>query len=857
MESRDLPRFGERLKELRKAAGLSQMELAERSGLSARGISDIERGLRSTPRLDTVRMLAVGLAIEPGILIEARNSASFVEQQRVDRLPVPPTSFIGRAEEIEKLSYGLKHDRPRVLTLMGPGGVGKTRLAIALGRSNLSLYPDGADFVDLASIRSSAQVLPAIADHLGVAGTGERSIKSVLVNALQDQKRLLILDNLEQVIEASLEIAELSAACPDLTTIATSRIPLRIGVERIVPIMPFTLPDADQRDDLLDADAALLFLERARMVRPDFEVHGEHTSTLVAVLDQLQGMPLAIELAAARLRFLSLEDLQRQLAQQLDTLAGGARDIPIRHRAMRDTIAWSYDLLSSQEALALRALSVFPEGCTLETAMNLLRAQPELGKRDLLAVMESLVDSSLLRLRDGTDGLMRYRMLQTVREFAYEQLMHRGEEAQIRSTAHDTWCVPLKREAELVLSRPDASYWLNRIAAEYQNLQEHMAWLIEHDRIEDALDVSGSLASYRGIRANFDEARQELETLLAHPRNQAPSFVRLKALCGLAAICNHQTATARSCEVSQEAIALAHELGDMRYLGLAVSGKGIALARMGDVDAAEACFDEALGIAEATENRFHIGSLILSKAYLAGARGQQELSHSLLRKSLAINIEIGNAWITAMCKSNLAAGYIETGYPDLAETLIHEALPLYQELGSKRDLPIQYFHLACIAIQRNDWETTDRMASLGLALAREIGAVYDTGLNLSAKSRVARLRGDLVTALHFIHEETRLIDRSGDSQTAIDCLDNLADLATTAGDPNMAAWCIGAGDAMLADRGLQRLDFFPHEHEQRVASVKAMLGEQEWHHQYDLGSVASSDRIWADLLSWQLPDPER
>lgn len=367
--NRRLP-FGRSLRQLREAAGLSQEHLAERAGLSPRGISDPERGARTTPRLETVRMLADGLGLDEcqqAELLAARNNRRQIRtSSRVNRhlrLPTPPTSFVGREEEIEAIIDQLENQGTRLLTLVGPGGIGKTRIAIEVAHRLDQRFADRAIFIDLSPIRKPEAVIMTIADALGIPDQGGMSIKDVLVVALNGRSLLIILDNLEQVIDAATDIAWLLSQCPDLTIIATSRVLLRIAAEHVIPIEPMILPaDADE-SSLRRSEAVTLFVARARAVDHIFTLSVDSAGAVAALVIRLQGMPLAIELAAARIRLLSIPDLLSRLDSQLPVLIGGERDAPERHRTMRDTIRWSYELLSPRHQAVFRTLSIFPDGC--------------------------------------------------------------------------------------------------------------------------------------------------------------------------------------------------------------------------------------------------------------------------------------------------------------------------------------------------------------------------------------------------------------------------------------------------------------------------------------------------------------
>ena len=397
------PTFGDLLRRERRALGLTQAELAERAQLSERAISDMERGLK-TPHRTTLRLLAEGMELSPE-QVAALEAARQMRRQPSGPghaplqhdLPVPRTSFVGRERvlaDVRRL-IGSTTTGARLLTLTGPGGTGKTRVALEAARAMLDDYPDGVHFVRLASIADARLVATTIALALGVAGEGRQPPLEVLKNYLRDRRVLLVLDNFEQVLGAAVDIAELLSACPRLHVLVTSRAPLRLLGEQELAVPPLGLPDA--ADDASSAPAASeavrLFVERASAVKPDFALTEENAVAVAEICRRLDGLPLAIELAAARSRLLAPRSMLGPLERRLQLLTGGARDAPARQQTLRNTIAWSYDLLEPDEQALFRRLAVFVGGCSLEAAASVC------DQGQILDLVDSLVAKSLLRTR--------------------------------------------------------------------------------------------------------------------------------------------------------------------------------------------------------------------------------------------------------------------------------------------------------------------------------------------------------------------------------------------------------------------------------------------------------------------------
>ena len=602
-----IPVFGDLLRRLRTVATLSQEELAERAGLSVRAVSNLERGVHQAPRLETVRMLADALQLEAtdraGLIAAARPdvataSAGFSERSLpLAALPLPPTRLIGREGEVAALCDLLAQGESRLVTLTGPGGTGKTRLAQEVAAAMRDHFRGGVWFVDLSPLTDATLVVPTVAAVLGVREAVGEPLRASLSRYLRDRHLVLVLDNFEQVLDAAPDVAALLASSPKLVILATSREPLRLRGEREFPLLPLPLPTADRLpaiEALARVPAVALFVERATARSPGFALMEENAAAVAAICHRLDGLPLAIELAAARINVLPPSALLARLEKRLPLLTGGGRDLPVRQRTMRDAIAWSYDLLAPEEQWVFRHLAVFAGGFTLEAAEAVAAPVETLPVLDGVI---ALVEQSLLRQVFSSDDEPRYLMLETVREFGLERLAAAGEEDEAR-----------QRHAEHYLRLSDylarGTHWvataerLTRVTNERDNVRLALTWFDERNEIDALLRLTVAAFGLWLGRGLYREGLQWLERGLARSSPEV-SMTRVQALDVAGNLVGFLGDYSQAAAFSDEELALARELGDLSLIATALSNAGAVFQRRGEYERAEELYEEAHRVVQA------------------------------------------------------------------------------------------------------------------------------------------------------------------------------------------------------------------------------------------------------------------
>jgi predicted ATPase/class 3 adenylate cyclase len=570
------------------ARALAAEALPERASVRDLG----EHALRDLPAPERLFQVC-----GPGLQSDFPPPRSLSQATRTN-LPTPLTRFVGRRKELRDVAELLRGER--LVTLIGPGGTGKTRLAIEAARAALSDFPGGVWFVALEAVREHALVIPTIAQAVGVPEQPGRAPIDVLAEGLADRRTLLVLDNLEQVVEAAPDLAQLLQAAPSATALASSRESLGIAGEQVYPVPVLGLPKepgTPTAADIRDADAVLLFLERARAVRPGFALTDENAPAVAAICRRLDGLPLAIELAASRTNLLAPAQILARLEHRLTLLSSSQRDLPERQRTLRGAIDWSYELLSEPECAVFRRFSVFAGGADLDAALAVLDPDGSLGS-DPLDLLAALVDRSLIR-SDNDGDAARFEMLETIREYAAEKLVEAGESDATR-TAHCDWFGRLAEGAQAVMLSDRRVAMLDRLDRELPNLRAAVAFAMERDDQSSALRILVPLLDFWRTRSHLTEARHGLDKVLDRG-GAMPVADRARAQIVAAEMANWQTDYARSAELSAAALREAETGGDPRLLAQALSNAGWSKVHIDSAWAIER-FEAATHLVDVTDD---------------------------------------------------------------------------------------------------------------------------------------------------------------------------------------------------------------------------------------------------------------
>lgn len=670
-----------------------------------------------------------------------------------NNLSTPNSEIIGREREIAEIENLLRQPKTKLVTLTGVGGTGKTRLAQEIALRMLAEFSDGAFFVALDAVKSTELVVPTIAQALGVKETGGKSIFETLKNFLREKQMLLVADNFEQIVSAAPFLTEILDNAPQLKILATSRVLLNIQAEREFRVPPLDLPENAAQispESLGEFESVKLFLERAKDAKSTFSLSAENASTVAEICRRLEGLPLAIELAAARIKILSPEQILSRLENRLKLLTGGAKDLPARQRTMRGAIAWSFDLLEADEKVFFGRLAVFAGGFTIEAVETICSSdksqiQNPKSELDALNCLTSLVENSLVVQAETASGDARFRLLEVVGEYASEILQASGESEMIRKN-HAAFFLKLAQTAEPEILGAQGAKWLALIEEEQNNLRAAFFGAVAGEDTTTAVNLAGALRDFWVLRNQLTEGRDWFETALEQA-DDAPAAARFKLFSGLGQAARFQGDYAAAQKAYQAGLTAGKESNDLRQIAVANRGLAAAAKGQGDFAAARKFYEEALAISREIDEKFGIAVSLNALGDLARVEDDYAAARPLFEESLTICRELGNKQGVGCTLNNLGAIAFAIGDYETARSHFAEGLRMARELEEKITLSYSLDGFAALAVKCRDAERASQLAGAAEHLRDSLGFDTETAERYFRNAYLAELHS-------LIDEET-------------------------------------------------------------------------------------------------------
>ncbi|HEX8219872.1 MAG TPA: tetratricopeptide repeat protein [Chloroflexia bacterium] len=825
--------FGAWLRLRRKELGLTSKELAQQVGCSVATIEKMEAGIRR-PSRQIAELVGEFFGVgseELQAFVEFARSEGAGDQplphdeaasrtpwrilhnlralhnlrSRPNNLPAQRTVFVGREREVAALASGLRRPEVRLFTVTGPPGSGKTRLALHVAAELLEEFQDGCFFVSLAPITNREAVAPAISLALRVPQGAGSSAADSLLEHVRGRQLLLLLDNCEQVLGAAPLIADLLTWAPGLKIIATSRQAFRLYGEREMELPPMSLPDPQVAlgpEELMRYEAIRLFVDRAQAAKYDFALTPGNAASVATICQRLDGLPLGIELAASHVKSLSPEEIAARLESRLELLEGGPIDLPPRHQAVRNAIAWSYDLLGEAERKLFRRLAVFHGGFTLAAVEGIADFEAEHGvvargeQHTATAILESLASKSLVQVGVGPDGAPRYWLLATIGEYAWEQLVGSGEAEELQGR-HMAYYLKLVEQAEPQLRGPEQTLWLGLLDAEYDNLRSALRYCAQSGNAYAGLCLSGGLWRFWLVRGYLAEGRGQLAAALEvaqdspgarlSRRHDPRGYVkaRAKALNGAGVLAGVQGDYEAATASLEEGLALYRRLGDRANVAGMLGNLGNIAKSQGDYDRARALQEESLAIRRESNDRQGMAASLANLGNVAQAQGDFTSARSLYEEGLGIARELGDNWGIATTLNNLGTVAHEQGDLEAARAFFEESLAMRRALVDRRGIAKSLHNIGSVAKDLKAYADAAARCRESLAIYSELG------------------------------------DRTG----AAVCLESLAGIASLQGQAQRAAMLGGAAEALREAMGSPIPAAQQAEHDARVEAARRELGE--------------------------------
>lgn len=778
-------------------------------------------------------------------------------------LPIQLTSFVGREREMVEVNRLLSITH--LLTLTGAGGCGKTRLALRVGAGLLDQFRDGVWLVDLASLSDAELVPRTVASAFHLREQPDRGILATLIDYLQPKELLMILDNCEHLLSACAHLSDsLLRASPGLRILATSREDLGVAGELVYRVPSLSVPDPNRIPDLgtlVQQDAVRLFLERARFALPTFEITQRNARPVVELCRRLDGIPLAIELAAMRVRAISPRAILARLDDRFRLLTGGSQAALPRHQTLLAAMDWSYDLLSEKERVLLQRLSVFAGGFTPE-AVEAICAEDGLDHHEVLDLLSHLVDVSLV-LAEEQDGGMRYRLLETVRQYAQDRLLESEEPEALRGR-HLSWYLAMAENAARQSRGPNEKIYLDLLEGELDNLRSALDWALRNDDVESGLLMAGTLRPLWYDRGYLIEGRRWLEAFLSRS-NHSPMPARAKALLASGTLARRQGDTAAARPLLEQALEISRRLGDKQGIARSLNWLASLAASRGDLIVARSFFDESLVTWREIGDKAAIGyvlsdlgEMLLGKdpteartvfeeslellresewkegiavplvhlAGLAATHGNLTRARMLAEESLALSREMGHRELVSTALSYLGRIAAAEGDYDRAQSLLEERLAIERELGSKSGTGFALTELGSLAQSQRDQVRARSLLEESLKLAQEINSKELMASSQIRLGHLAKTEGDLDRAADLYKKSLKLVVDLGNRVGLPPCLEGLAAVVTTKEQWGRAARLFGVSETLRVSLGIPVPPFNRPDRERNIQLTRAAMGEE-------------------------------
>jgi len=774
-------------------------------------------------------------------------------------VPQPVTELVGRAREIEEVEYSLT--RARLITVTGTGGVGKTRLATEVAQRCVGKYRDGVWFVELAALTDPSLVAQTIASLLGIREQAGIGTQETLIRYLRRRNALVVLDNGEHLIQECMRLSgELLNHCPEVSLLVNSRQALGITGEVLWRVPSLALPDLqplpvekDLPAQLMEFDAIRLFVKRAALVQPDFRLTSRNAPAVVQICHRLDGIPLAIELAAARLRVLTAEQIAARLEDLFHLLTGGSRTALPRHQTLRSALDWSYDLLTEAEQALLRSLAAFAGGWTLETAEAVCSDANRLEAWEVLDLLTSLLDKSLVIFVSGETGQERYRLLETVRRYGLDRLTELGEAETVRRR-HRDYFLALGEGSVERLQGPEQAAWLDRLESEHDNLRAALKFCVEERRkeksvaaIEMHLRLACAMAEFWEKRSYWSEGNLNLVEALEQSEEATPRL-RARALIFAASLRQKQGDHAAAGRQAEQGLALAQELKDQSLISTALQHLGVLAIKEGRYAEAKSFLEESMAISRANSDSRGVAVCLLNLATIAQPEGDYPEARRLMQESLEIFRTLGDKTSIGVILNNLGNLYYWEGDYAQARMYYEESLEIRRELGSRSGAAMLLMHLGNVANELGEYEQARLLMEESLAIRRQVGDVQQIAYTLHNLGLVAFQQGDYASAAALHRESIPLLQRVNDRPALTNVLEAFATLAEVDGDTGKAVRLSAAAVVLRNQLGTPQPPSTRDKHDQTLNDLRRKLGDEAFKGAWQQGSILTPEQALEHAL---------